>query len=339
MNVGRLRRAVLPALGVFAALVAPAACAENNETSNPNDTDNVQTDQDAAVPTTPEAGNGADAGQPEQEASSRETCSAGGFCTTPLPATFPLLAVTALDADAWAVGTQGVLRWDGTAWNHVHATTIDPSGAHDGVWTAKADDLWVAADRKVIRYSKQGGAAAGFREFANDFAVNASWLDPSANALWEVIRQDDGQSAVRRFVDAPEGGLTVQDLGIPVWPAEGGSYHWSSIWGFGPSDVYVGGERCMVNDCTWASWALRGAMAHYDGTSWSVTLLDEGQSVMATFGTPGQAEPKRLWFWVGYRTLYNSSMTTIRLVPIASDGSLGDPIVTKDMPMPPRNRP
>jgi hypothetical protein len=333
MNVGRARGAVLPALGVFAALLAPIACAESNATSSPDDAEKIG--EDAAVPTPSEAGTSTDARQPDQDASARETCSAGGFCTTPLPAAFPLLAVSALDADAWAVGTRGILRWDGTAWHHVHATTIDPSGAHDGVWIAKADDVWVATDRKVIRYSKQGGATPEFREFANELAVHASWLDASTNVLWEVVRQNSGQSAVYRFRDAAGGGLTSEDSGIPIWPAEGGSYRWSSIWGFGTSDIWVGGERCLVDDCTWSPWALRGAIAHYDGTSWSVTLLDEEQPVLAMFGTPGQAEPRRLWLWVGYRPLYNDATTSIRLVPIASDGSLGAPVMTKDMLMPP----
>ncbi|OJY31364.1 MAG: hypothetical protein BGO98_14910 [Myxococcales bacterium 68-20] len=336
MNVGRVRGAVLPALGVVTALLAPVACAESNATSSLDDFENVPGGEDAAVPTTTtEAGTSTDAGRPDGDASSRATCSTGGFCVTPLPATFPLLGVSALDADAWAVGTRGVLRWDGTVWHHVHATTIEASGAHNGIWTAKADDLWVTTDRKVIRYSKQGGATQEFREFSNDLAVRASWLDASTNALWEVVRQNNGQSAVHRLRDAAGGELTREDTGIPLWSGDGGSYRWSSIWGFGSSDVYVGGEHCLVNDCTWAAWALRGAIAHYDGTSWSVTLLDERQPIHAMFGTPGQTEPRRLWLWTGYRPLYNPSTTSIRLVSIASDGSLGDPVMTKDMPMPP----
>ncbi len=333
MNFGRARGAILRALGVIPALLVPIACAETDTTSRPDEPTPVG--EDAAAPAKdPEAGT-ADAGQPEQDASPRATCSPDGFCATPLPVSFPLLAVSALDESAWAVGTNGVLRWDGKAWHHVHPTMIDPSGAHHGVWTSKADDVWVATDRKVIRYSTQGAAAPEFRELATSFAVDASWLDASANVLWEVVRQNNGQSAVYRFGDAADGGLTSDDLGIPIWPSDGGFYRWSSVWGFGPSDIYVGGERCVLDDCTWYPWALRGAIAHYDGTSWTVTLLDEGKPVLGMFGTPGQANPRQLWLWVGYRALYNDSTTSIRLVPIASDGSLGAPLMTKDIPMPP----
>lgn len=336
MNLARLRAVALPALGTLAALIALLACAESSTTSNPDDGEQNQTDDDASIPkVTPEAGPDVEGGSTDRDASVRGTCSSGGFCTTPLPVSFPLFALAARDSEAWALGARGILRWDGGAWSHVYATTIDPTGAHHGVWTAKEDDVWVATDKKIVRYSKQGTTAPAFREYPNTLAVQGSWLDTSTNVLWEVVRQTDGLSAVHRFRDAVDDGVTAEDGAIPIWPAEGGSYRWSSIWGFGSTDVYVGGERCMIDDCTWSPWALRAAIAHYDGTTWSVTLLDEQQSLLGIVGTPGASEPRSLWLWVGYRTLYNPSTTSLRFVPIESDGSFGAPVVTKEMPMPP----
>jgi hypothetical protein len=335
MHVGWLRRALLPGLGALAALAAPVACAESGAAPNPAEYEREREEAGAPLP---EAGT-VDAGPPVEDASPLDTCSPGGFCPAPMSAVFPLFAVTAQGADAWAVGSGGIVRWNGTSWTLVHPMSIDPSWAHDGIWMTKTDGLWVATTRKIVRYAKYGSAVPEFREFTNGFEVVASWADPASNVLWEVASQyntNGGRPGVYRFHDDGGGGLSTEDMSIPIWRAEGGAYRWKSIWGFGPNDVYVGGEMCPLNSCDWWSAdALRGAIAHWDGTTWSIAILDAKQPVHAMFGTTGLAEPRRLWLGIGSLAGQNISVTSIRLVPVSSDGSVGDAIVSKDVLMNP----
>ncbi|WP_438045046.1 hypothetical protein [Sorangium sp. So ce128] len=43
------------------------------------------------------------------------------------------------------------------------------------------------------------------------------------------------------------------------------------VWGSGPDDVFVVGDE--------------GTIAHYDGESWQVTLLDSGEHLQAVWGS------------------------------------------------------
>ncbi len=74
---------------------------------------------------------------------------------------------------------------------------------------------------------------------------------------------------------------------------------------------------------------IRGAIAHYDGTGWSVTVLDDSQPVLEMYGTtpstptaPAVARPRLQSYGEACEP------RTLRLVPVGDDGSIGAPSTT-----------
>ena len=92
-------------------------------------------------------------------------------------------------------------------------------------------------------------------------------------------------------------------------------FEWESLGGFASNDVWVGGRQCL-NFCG----DQRGALAHYDGATWSITILDTSESVSTIVGTTDPDQPRRLWLGLGHE---------VALVPVEADGGVGAPLHTQ----------
>jgi hypothetical protein len=316
----RLARAAHAALVAALAWLVPAAFVACSDGAN------VESQPDAANDATY-----VDASLPDQAADVVATpvdagaCSKGGFCREPLPVHQPLVGVTASSADdAWTVGGDVVLRWDGTSWKTVYQYrgTL-PSFAFVGVWGTKSDDIWAlaAADSRafLVRGASVDGGAPALHEVVVEDELTPwddyhGWLAPSADELWLLKRYG---RQLRRMRELPDRSVVVDDVMPPTTADDPAiSFEWESIWGFAPNDVYVGGYECPDTLCN----DQRGALAHYDGAAWSITVLDTTESVSAIVGTTDADQPHQLWLGRG---------RAVELVPVTSDGSVGASLYTQ----------
>ncbi len=333
MKVVRSRHLfALSALSVLAS-VPFVACAASEARLDPEDTVPPPTGQVPSAPTSPDAGaSDADAAADAAPAADASRCSEGGFCLEPLPIQRPLLAVSAASMnDAWAVARDAILRWDGTSWKAVYHH-VGIGGAEPelfGVWATKHDAVWALAKGALIHYSARDGAAPDFREHRGVFRGNSvetvsSWADPASGELWIVNAYGSAPMAYR-YRETPEGALeekrvTDPAIGLP-WVQRDGTFLPRSIFGFAADDIYVGGAWC-TRSCTsgFPDWSgFDGAIAHYDGTSWSiVTRLGKGETVSAMYGTKASVGAQRLWVWIG-RDAYSSPGNELRLLSLPEE--------------------
>ncbi len=312
VNILRSRRMLaLSALSVIASVPFIACAASETE---------VTTDDAGAPPTEnqiPTAQPPSDAGQPDADAAEAppaldaSRCSDGGFCLEPLPIQKPLLAVSAANMnDAWAVARDAILRWDGTSWNAVYHYTgtgeADPEMF--GIWATKHDDAWALATGTLVRYSVRDGGAPTFREHSFRAAANDTvsyWADPTSEELW-VVTGYQSRPMAYRYRETPEGGLEETrfvdaPIGLP-WNQNNAAFLPRTVFGFAADDIYVGGAWCTRScNSAYPDWGnFDGAIAHYDGTSWSIVArLAQGETVSGLYGTKAASGPQRLWAWVG----------------------------------------
>ncbi|MDF2697831.1 MAG: hypothetical protein K0S65_6214 [Labilithrix sp.] len=320
-----MNRSPLLALGAAAALLPFFACAESELVANAEEdagseasTLDVSSTDDGATP---------DGGP---DAPETETCSAGGFCQVPLPVKKPLLAVSAASFDdAWAIGKDFVIHWDGVSWKLVYQYSEydneDPQATFQGIWVAGHEDVWILGSTTLLRYSAIAGASAPtFR-----LAPSMGWgggagvgLFPTKDGFWRL-----GGSGVETYREEPDGGVVVVDGPTP--PIEG-----FSIWGFGPDDIWVGGQVCPPGeDCPSHLPELPyGAMAHYDGSDWSVELLERGQRISAITGITAPDQTRQLWIWTGLsREDPLPTKSALRLHSAQADGGIGTPLFTQPL--------
>jgi len=252
-------------------------------------------------------------------------CSDDGFCYEPIPRASPLIAVSASSLDeAWMLpdSSRALYRWDGTSIRQVYEYEAPSplSIKFTNLWAQTKDHVWAAArgsaDRLVlVRYaSPPGGGAAAFRELPTDVPWTGArpvWGTPAGDALWianddEVLRVREGASG------AVVEHLTLTDAEDPR------GFAWSGIWGFGPDDVYVAGKLCPSSPCGATS---EGAIAHYDGTTWSIMTVDATRELGSLRGTPS-GTTRQLWYTARSAVPGPTVQTSWRtdLVPITADG-------------------
>lgn len=320
------RAAFLASFALVATLpMTFAACSNGDDDSRGDD---APPTTDATVPESSASAADADASDANSRADVQtSTCSDAGFCRSALPVHEPLLDVTATRVDdAWSIGAHTVLHWDGTDWR----TLYEYQGSSStftlmGVWAGEPNDVWAmaAADFKaiVLRYSAVDGGAPSFRQIMTDEDLSpwggvSAWLSASSNELW-MVKNPDG--IVRRVHELSDGTMAFDDV-TPTIEVEDPSisFTWQTVWGFEANDVYVGGYECLNVFCG----DQRGAIAHWDGTSWSATILDTTDRVTTLIGTQPAAEPRRLWMAVGLRA---------QLLPVASDGGIGAPLFEQNI--------
>ncbi|AKU95527.1 hypothetical protein AKJ09_02191 [Labilithrix luteola] len=295
--------APLSALGFF-------ACAESS-------TPELQAEDGGSLPPVVPSDAGSETAPPEDADAARpvQTCSSGGFCYVPLPVQAPLIAVSAANVDdAWAVGANFVLRWDGQAWTHVYQYQgTDPRFSFKGIRVSGHDDVWIWGTSLVVHYTVRGGAPS-FQAF--DSTGGASWVPSTSDAIWRI-----NGSRIQHLREEPDAGLVVaEDLSSEI-----GNFN---IWGAGAEDVYVAGELCRSPwGCDWSPQSARGAVAHYDGTAWTSALLGDGERVTWLQGFE-QNQKRQLWMWTGAPGF---TRTQLRLVSVAEDGGLSAPLFSKDV--------
>ena len=322
MNRAAHRAGWLP-LAATAAVVAFAACAESDPAASP--------ETDAGTDASPLDGGSPDSGAvPDDASDAPETCSEGGFCRVPLPVNTPLLGISAATFDdAWAIGKDVVLHWDGDAWKELYRyseyANDDPGATFQGLWVAGHDDVWIVGTSVVLRYSKIDATSPPTFRFTHSAGIGGAAganLFPTKDGLWRL-----GPSAIESYRDDGAGGLTTTELPLP--PLEP-----FSIWGFGPDDIWVGGQVCPDGEeCFhWMPETYRGAIAHYDGTDWSVEVLDYGQRVSAITGFAATSSAHRLWVWTGFsREDALPTKSALALHAPQVDGGIGVPLFSQSL--------
>ncbi len=312
------------------AIAAPLACADSGS------------EPERAEPVVPDASILPDAAPSDTDVSVdadatidavAERCSSGGFCYEPLPLHAPLVAVSATSMnDAWAVGGDAVVRWDGSAWKTVYqhdAVTSGTTVSLRGVFASKTDDVWALGetpfpDRRfvVVRHVPGDGGAPVFRETLTEEPAEgdfwAGWLTPSSDALWFLA---SGSSSVLRFRESTDGAIEIDRWSPQGETDEGTFVAWYGLWGFAADDVYMMGASCFFGACD-------SLLARYDGASWSVAKVDDPQIVTGMFGTRDPAQPRQLWLESMDPSTGDRSL---RLVPVSSDGGLGPPVLDRKL--------
>jgi hypothetical protein len=270
------------------------------------------------------------------EAHVAKRCSEGGFCYVSVPITAPLGSVSASSIDdAWMTTyfDSSLLHWDGK----LLASVYEYSGSQPAsvrfvsIWAEKKDNVWAMAldenyELFVVRFSPPvGGGKPAFRElrtgqrWAGKFAT---WVTPASDELWTTTVTSAGESVILRLHEDASGALITDRFRPDLGVEDGRSYSWTSIWGFGPNDLYAGGVALEGTSTTG-----RGVLAHYDGTSWSVTVLGSSE-IASLHGTP-PGQPRQLWYHVESQTPVQPISTY--LVPILDGDAVGAPIFTNTM--------
>ncbi len=340
-NLPRDNQAFAVVLAFSCAVAGPFACAAGDERPGADEDGGVL---DAGV--LPEAAppDASDSEDARGDAIAQSQCSAGGFCYYPLPVQKPLVGISASGVDdVWAIADGAIVRWDGTAWREVHRPPLSAMpDSPAAIWVTKVDDVWALSGETLVRYSAKDGGTPTFRSFAADFVASSDALSlwaapataPSSPMLWIA----SGGDAVVRLREADQGAaepIEIETMTPQADPQVADVYTWTHVVGFGPDDVYVGGAMCPEgfrcapprNDAD-----PIGAIAHYDGTSWTITLRDRPMLAMSATHTP--AAPRRLWLLEGVDPgSFGGSPwdASFELVPLGDDGSLGAALVTQPL--------
>jgi len=342
---GSRERASVTVLVLACALIGPFACAAGDDRTSPTGDDggspvdgNVATESSM-----PDAAQDADAAG---DAIVQSHCSSGGFCYYPLPVQKPLSSLSASSVDdAWAMAEGAIVRWNGTVWSEVHRPPLPPtSGGPVAIWVTKSDDVWALSGGSLVRYSAKGGGAPSFRSFALDSVAFAEVLSlwaaasPSSDAVWVA----SGVESVLRVREAAQGSvdpLEIETMLPRSGPDDMDAYTWTHVVGFGPDDVYVAGAVCPEGfNCRPPrnNADPSGAIAHYDGTGWTITSREKPILAMSGARTPDGA--RRLWLVEGLDPGplgFGPWDASLQLVPVADDASLGAPLVTEALSISP----
>ncbi len=163
-----------------------------------------------------------------------------------------LFSVSAVSADdAWicgSVATGGfVSRWNGKDWTRVLVPFED---AWERLW-ARTDDIWIGGIRTLAHWD---GKTWTSRKSTTVFGI---WGTADGKNVWTTGPGDD---AVQHW-DGVAWSTTLRPGAI----TEG-------VWGTGPADVWVVGEK--------------GLVLHWNGAAWSSTLT-VAEGLRGTWTSPG----------------------------------------------------
>jgi hypothetical protein len=169
-------------------------------------------------------------------------CRRIGWTAMKLPQPLAIQALFGTNAgDVWANAGSHLFHYDGNGW----ADWSLPSGAQSvgAMWGATPSDFWAVLD-SVLQHWDGHGWAPG----AGGMAATAIW-GPATNdfyfSLGDSIFHSDGTSA-QQVYNYPSGAFTA-------------------IWGSSASDVFAVGAG--------------GWVVHYDGKTWTPTMVDTFKSV------------------------------------------------------------
>lgn len=260
-----------------------------------------------------------------------KTCSDDGFCYVQVPLKKPLLAVSASSVDdAWMLplDSNKLLHWDGASM--AVAYTEPAPFVFNGLWAQNKDNLWAVGGGAsghvhIVRYSSVGGVPPAFRGLETKVRPAELkmelWGTPAGDALWMLT--DFG---LYRVHEEASGAVVEDDVGpVPDARDRFNLYIWNSVWGFAADDIYLAGKICH-DELGWgfcAPGTANGGIAHWDGSSWTISPVGNSMEVLAMRGTAPDTTEQQLWITsvnkVGFLDVVRTD-----LVPVTSQG-LGKP--------------
>lgn len=178
------------------------------------------------------------------------------------PGTGELRDVVAPAADdAWAVGIDGVLHWDGRRWSRSHA----PAGSYWAVAASGPDDVWAVGTGGGLLVSHWNGSAWKRVAFAPIPA--ASSTTAPGGTTYDSFSYLEGVLA-----------LAADDVWVVGTSSDGGpiAAHWDARqWLAYAVPVDFSGLGSLAADPSgdvWAAGGIRGGefAAEWDGTAWRV---------------------------------------------------------------------
>jgi hypothetical protein len=212
---------------------------------------------------------------------------------------------------AWAVGSPGILQWDGTTWTPVAGM---PSRFF-GVWGAASDDVWAVGPADSVEYPTGRTPSAHWDGTSWTFRKQPPMMsnaDPNApgpdlTSVWGSGHDDvwatndaagpwqhwDGSSwsyATTPSVDSATsrlGGGTAGSVFAGLWQIDGASWVDRST---DASSVWVNGMwMASASD----GWLVAGGITHWDGAGWS-TIVSQVPSHGTLYSVYGTA-PDDVW--------------------------------------------
>jgi hypothetical protein len=204
-----------------------------------------------------------------------------GATWTAVPAGVPYLQVTSMSGtgvnDIWAGGSQGLVHWNGTAWEG----RTPPGAMHaPGVWAASANDVWVASGRAEIdhwdgtTWTKLDPGLRGSRLLTvQGRSAGDVWIGGTGGSIahfdgasWTPVQNRPRADLYGGFASSETSAWVVGSGGTILHSTGDGT--WSSavspvtavlteVHGTSDSDVWAVGKA--------------GTILHYDGASWSTT--------------------------------------------------------------------
>ncbi len=195
--------------------------------------------------------------------------------------------------NVWAVGRAigtappPVLRWDGTAWRAVAATT----NSLYGIWGATPNDAWAVGQGGVVVHW-DGAVWTDVTSLAHPYEWFTSVHGTSASDVWAVgdagtILHFNGTS----WENSPSG--TTRSLfsvfartPTDAWAVGNTVLHWDGV-AWSPSDT---GQTAAL-DAVWAAgpsdvWAfgINGTALRWNGAQWNVVPSDSTRNLRAAAG-------------------------------------------------------
>jgi len=211
---------------------------------------------------------------------------------------YSVFAVTA--TDVWVGGTQGYVgHYSGSTWTEYRPAAPDP----EAIWGAAANDVWMLYD-SGLRYHWNGTALTNMPTSQVRY-IGGAW-GTAANDVWgfgETVISSLYYPAIDHY-----DGTTWTRTVLP------GSGTVIAFWNSGPNDLYAvislnGTTRMLHGDgTTWNAtpigptgmqildvwgraandvWVAgkQGAIAHYDGTTWTMSATGTTKSLVDIGGT------------------------------------------------------
>jgi hypothetical protein len=167
------------------------------------------------------------------------------------------------DTDVWAVGKSALVgHFDGTSWT---TKTNPATGDLRAVWAVATDDVWFVggtldSSATILHWNGSTFATSTPPADSPPYSLAAVWASGS-NDVWAVGSDSTAGPSAR-------GGILVHWDGA-AWtyvpsPSPNLSRLLTTVWGFSPSDIWVGGQDYDQNLDETVPLLL-----HFDGTAWS----------------------------------------------------------------------